>query len=433
MSDLAQILEDFQVWKRNSPFLYDMVLMHGLEWPSLTVQWIHDEKKQISEDKEFSTQKVILGTHASEGEQNHLIVAEMSLPTAEAEIDATKFEETEDFGGFAGKEHKFNIIANIPHEGEINRARYMWQNSEIVATYSVSGDVLLFNWKKAMNEEAKEESKEDETEKVDKDKPFARLIGLQQQGFGLGWSYTKKGFVAAGGDSGEIACWNTFEKGGDLKPEFKFNHFPEGSEPCAINEVTWHKSKDIFASAGDDGYVVLVDANTGKIIHRFLAHEGGCGCVDFAPFDDKHFITCGNDSRAKLWDMTKLSESHDPLHIFEGHEGDVNMVNYSPFSDSIFATTGDDRRVGVWDTSRIGNEQDEEDAEDGAPELLFLHSGHTAEVQDVSWNSNEDEEFVIASVGNDNLIQVWQLASTIYDPNVEDTDGYGDSDEDDLE
>ncbi|KNC71264.1 hypothetical protein SARC_16200, partial [Sphaeroforma arctica JP610] len=34
------INEEYKIWKKNSPSLYDMVLTHALEWPSLTVQWL---------------------------------------------------------------------------------------------------------------------------------------------------------------------------------------------------------------------------------------------------------------------------------------------------------------------------------------------------------------------------------------------------------
>ena len=34
----------------------------------------------------------------------------------------------------------------------------------------------------------------------------------------------------------------------------------------------------------------------------------------------------------------------------------------------------------VWDLSRIGDEQSPDDAEDGPPELLFIHGGHTSKV-----------------------------------------------------
>lgn len=32
------------VWKKNSPFLYDMVITHALEWPTLTMQWFPDKE-----------------------------------------------------------------------------------------------------------------------------------------------------------------------------------------------------------------------------------------------------------------------------------------------------------------------------------------------------------------------------------------------------
>jgi len=50
---LARVLEIYrscshryagrQVWKKNTPFLYDLVLTHALEWPTLTVDWLPDK------------------------------------------------------------------------------------------------------------------------------------------------------------------------------------------------------------------------------------------------------------------------------------------------------------------------------------------------------------------------------------------------------
>ena len=34
------INEEYKIWKKNSPFLYDFVLTRGLVWPSLTVEWL---------------------------------------------------------------------------------------------------------------------------------------------------------------------------------------------------------------------------------------------------------------------------------------------------------------------------------------------------------------------------------------------------------
>ncbi len=38
-------------------------------------------------------EKLILGTHTSDGEQNHLMIAEARIPTENAEIDSTKYQD----------------------------------------------------------------------------------------------------------------------------------------------------------------------------------------------------------------------------------------------------------------------------------------------------------------------------------------------------
>jgi hypothetical protein len=48
--------------------------------------------------------------------------------------------------------------------------------------------------------------------------------------------------------------------------------------------------------------------------------------------------------------------------------------------------------------------QTNEDAEDGPPELLFIHGGHTSKISDFAWNPSDD--WVIASVAEDNILQV---------------------------
>ena len=34
------INEEYKIWKKNTPFLYDLVLTNALEWPSLTINWL---------------------------------------------------------------------------------------------------------------------------------------------------------------------------------------------------------------------------------------------------------------------------------------------------------------------------------------------------------------------------------------------------------
>jgi len=41
------INEEYKIWKKNTPFLYDLVVSHTLEWPSLTVQWFPEKEQYI--------------------------------------------------------------------------------------------------------------------------------------------------------------------------------------------------------------------------------------------------------------------------------------------------------------------------------------------------------------------------------------------------
>jgi histone-binding protein RBBP4 len=72
-----------------------------------------------------------------------------------------------------------------------------------------------------------------------------------------------------------------------------------------------------------------------------------------------------------------------------GHSSEVVQLSWSPHNEAVLASSATDRRVHIWDLSRIGQELSEEDTGDGAPELLFVHGGHTAKVSDFSWNPND--------------------------------------------
>ena len=50
----------------------------------------------------------------------------------------------------------------------------------------------------------------------------------------------------------------------------------------------------------------------------------------------------------------------------------------------------------IWDLAKIGADQDPEDAEDGPPELLFVHGGHTSKVREErergGWGGKKERE-----------------------------------------
>lgn len=79
-----------------SPFLYDVVVTHALEWPTLTTQWFPDKEtyatpgSRLTNRKpgnDYSTHRLLIGTHTSGADQNYLQIANVQLPIASTELE----------------------------------------------------------------------------------------------------------------------------------------------------------------------------------------------------------------------------------------------------------------------------------------------------------------------------------------------------------
>jgi WD40 repeat protein len=238
-------------------------------------------------------------------------------------------------------------------------------------------------------------------------KPQHRCLGHTTEGYGLCWNPHEKGQLLSGSDDSLVCLWDLREAGVDVNPwQTRTGH------KSVVEDVDWHKhSANMFGSVGDDSMLLLWDVRDGSSAptHSVKAYDSEANCLSFNPFSEYLLATGGNDSIVKLWDLRNM---RDALHKFEGHDQGVYQVNWAPFNETILASSSKDRRVHIWDMSKIGEEQDAEDAEDGPPELLFIHGGHTANVSEFSWNSNQ--EWMIASVAEDNILQIWQMVGLIF-------------------
>ncbi|XP_014784609.1 histone-binding protein RBBP4 isoform X3 [Octopus bimaculoides] len=404
------INEEYKIWKKNTPFLYDLVMTHALEWPSLTAQWLPDVTRP--EGKDYSLHRLILGTHTCSrwhsdnldrsDEQNHLLIASVQLPNDNAQFDASHYDsEKGEFGGFGSVSGKIEIEIKINHEGEVNRARYMPQNPCIIATKTPSSDVLVFDY-------TKHPSKPDPSGECN---PELRLKGHQKEGYGLSWNPNLNGHLLSASDDHTICLWdiNTPPKEGRVIDA----HTVFTGHTSVVEDVAWHLlHESLFGSVADDQKLMIWDTrsnNTSKPSHTVDAHTAEVNCLSFNPYSEFILATGSADKTVALWDLRNLKLK---LHSFESHKDEIFQVQWSPHNETILASSGTDRRLHIWDLSKIGEEQSAEDAEDGPPELLFIHGGHTAKISDFSWNPNEP--WVICSVSEDNIMQVWQMAENIY-------------------
>lgn len=406
-SEDRALAEEYKVWKKNSPFLYDLVHTHALDWPSLTVQWLPDVS--ADSDRNVSIHKMVLGTHTSEGEPNHLMIAEVLLPLTGTEVEAKNYDdERKEVGGFGGTLNKVEVKVRINHDGDVHRARSMPQNQFMIATKSPSSQVLVFDY-----------SRHDSTPMDSICRPQHRCLGHNAGGYGISWNPSVEGQLLSGSEDSTVCMWNLKGANSEVQAITVFR-----GHDSDVQDVDWsHQHSSLFASVGDDRKLLVWDVRQdGSTPSTSVtnAHDRDVNCVCFNPFNDYLLATGSADSAVALWDL-RYTKRH--LHLLQGHaEGTgIYQLGWAPFQETILASSGDDRRVNVWDISRIGREQSKEDAEDGPPELLFGHGGHTAKVSDFHWNKNED--WTIASVSEDNILQIWQPNEEIVGEDDDDSDG----------
>ncbi|OAG33049.1 histone-binding protein RBBP4 [Nematocida sp. ERTm5] len=371
------ICEEFKTWRKNVPYLYDMLLSHALTWPSLTVQWFPDAVR--NEETDTTMQRLLLSTQTSGQEDEYLQIMSVTLPDTVGDEAVRSLDD----GGYGLGESKVRITQKIPMQHEVNRARYMPTNNNLIAVKYDNPEVHIYDYTKhpSFGKEAV---------------PDIVFSGHTKGGFGLAWNPVVEGELCSAGYDGVVCVYNL---NAGTEP---VNKIEESEE---INDIAISNDGSILALGMDKTGTRLVDKRTGE---KKLLATGETLSVQFSPENTSWLATGTKEGALTIWDIRNDAA---PIYTLLGHEGDVTQVEWSPHYENVLASCGSDRRVRLWDLSKVGQEQSEEDKEDGPPELLFIHGGHTDAVCDISWNPHEPWE--IASVANDNILQVWQVSSLI--------------------
>jgi histone-binding protein RBBP4 len=329
---------EYKIWKKNTPYLYDFVLTHSLDWPSLTCQWLPTVKKTHSDLA--SEHSVLIGTHTT-GEQNFLMVATVGLPKDDTIIDPTSNntyapsntsasasaskkdgtkpaprydEEKKEVGGFGlapADVGKIEVTMKVLHEGEVNRARYMPQNHFVVASRGPGPQVYIFDL-----------SKHPSMPSADAVFcPQAVCIGHESEGYGMVWSPHQVGRLLTASEDASVKLWD-------------------------VEHVIAPKSR-------------LEAGTTISALATLLGHTAPVQDVDWHPKDPHLVISVGDDAAIRLWDIrTPLtsvvaSESVKIVSTFKenlkGHTADVNCVAFNPVNEHVYATGSSDHSVALWD------------------------------------------------------------------------------------
>lgn len=368
------IKEEYQLWRKNCRYMYEFVTETALVWPSITIQWL----PEYVDNDGILDSKLLLGTHTSGEDTNYLKLASTQVPTKKTNDKSANT--------------RIKVIKKFENNFEINRARYMPQDPNVVATINGEGEIDLYK----LND--------------DSNKAYSHFTPHEANGYGLSWNPHNKGQLLTGSDDTSIVVSDIYDTSAPV--------LKNKSHTNIVNDTKWHPiDSNLFGSVSDDKYLYIFDIRTpGDPVNTFYNHESkGINSLSFSPFA-KDLVAIGNtNSNISLIDLrktsTKKNSSSGLLHTMMGHSDSITSLEFSPHTDGIIASGSQDRRLILWDLTKIGEEQQQEDAEDGCPELFMMHAGHTGAVTDLTWCPYK--EWTLGSVSDDNIVHLWEVSRSL--------------------
>lgn len=359
----SKIDEEYKIWRKNVPLLYDLVYTQSFKWPTPSIQWFPDVQRI---ENQRSLQRLLSTTFSSGADKDQLIISQISFP------------DMVDEDSLNNADIDLKISQSIPLSSEANRILYCPLATNIIACRTESPEVLIYDYTKHSSFNSSRE-------------PDAILKGHEDGGFALDWNPMKFGQLVTGGRDNMV---NVFDINSGILYSKKYH-------TGIVNDVSSSRlDPHIFCSVSDDLSVAINDIrNISSTMVLEKAHFQSVECCSFSPFKSELLATGSSDSVIKIWDIRCLET---PLYILRGHKDTLINLKWSPHYESLLASCSKDRRVIIWDLNKADTISGDE-----SPELLFMHCGHTNLVDDIDWNPCEPME--LASVSCDNILQVWKV------------------------
>ncbi|EPT27780.1 RbAp48 [Toxoplasma gondii TgCatPRC2] len=451
-------------WQNNCLLLYEHVMAHTLEWPSLTTQWMHSRNLKASGEM---GQTLLVATHTSGPQHpNFLLLMEVTLPLEPIHPSGMHFGQRQDYVGFDfGEEdsRKFTVTCRIPHEGESNKARLCPSDQTKVASKALDGCVYIFDFcnfgpcalpfSSAAGEGAKHLKSGKARESAETATPAdfmtaqaeVVLCGHTAEGWGLEWGPPgRENVIASAADDGIICVWDLHSKPQTHKRLAPLHKLVADSRLRPLQDVCWKRGEgegEVLLGIGDDGYLNMWDLRVSPAPVVRTQCSWTCTNALAANANAPYVVaTAGADKGVSIWDLRALRR---PAHrLLHAHGEAVTCLKWAPGEKTTLASGSTDRLIRIFDLSLVGAEQESDEAEDGPPELRFVHGGHLGAVNDFDWNPQADLfSLMLASVSEDNALQIWQPTRKAFkrDSLFEARDGedsvhyYGEVDGDDVE
>ena len=454
----------YATWKSNAFNMYDLLIHHDLDWPSLCIAWGALENKESNAQGssganglEFQVNKVenekekyqklqqFYFSSRTDGYYNlngctwdghpHMLYGakvELNEPHTSNNRGTSKFTETK-------KDKRIHISKRIVHPGEVNKMRVCRQYNNILATHSDSHLTYIWDMDKQENQMDKVNAQPNI--------PDLTLTGHTDMAeYALAWCKSCPNLLSGGSDN-TVIIWslqdylsngsssrklnNTPDKskgilGASLDAKYTFNGHTGPVEDVKFDPESHTGTQ--CCSVGDDRNLFFWDGRKGtspcdKVVN---AHADDINCVVWNPYNRNIVCTGASDGTIHQYDVRKLSSG--AVHeIGKGLEiGNITTMQWLPHSPKHFASADDDGVLYIWDITRVGVSTDMDPislgSKDLPQEMIFKHMGHRAGVTD--FDCNIISPWTFASMSDDGdlgggTLQLWRVNEWIYDDSAE--------------
>ncbi|SCP06098.1 chromatin assembly factor 1 P55 subunit, putative [Plasmodium ovale] len=432
-------LDNYKYWQYNTILLYNVIMIYTCEWPSLFIEWIPSVCKS---DPDFYYQDLILGTYSTE-KNNYILILEVSLPSEDLSHSSIYYEKINDFRHNLCNDtsKNFKIKNKIHHKCEINKVTCSPQNKDVIACFSSDGNINILNLSNYPYEE--NEGKNNTIVNFD-----YTLKGHLYQGWGMEWS-GENNLISSCADDSYLCIWDinscstcpatignaggttavTSTEGGTVtatstiigntaNTTFTSSNSNRGivyplikffNDNVPLQDCCWRDNNVLTVS--DNGHINIYDIRIRNIVSS-IRPTVSCtlNSIDVNPHNNNIFATGGTNKEIDLWDFRYTSKS---LHRIISQKETIIKLQWDRYQPGILSSSSSDKYIYFFDTNKIGIEQTYEDSQDGPPELIFIHGGHSSNILDFSLNSSYS--MMISSISEDNTLHIWQPSRQAYE------------------
>lgn len=382
--------DNYRIWKKNAPFLYDYLTTHPLLWPSLSVQFFPDLERLSrssgeSPEPETVAQRLLVGTFTLGKHTDSISILRLPYYTnlsCHVNIDRLNYHpDKQEFEVTSASSKKISTLQKINHLGDVNRARYMPQNPDVIASCNNFGSVLVYDRTKHANVK---------TALADTDigAPQLRLVSpttSHADMFAIDWNRQQEGTLASGSMAGHMSVYDiqkVQEDSDEVEPVWG-----AGAE-SGINDLEWIPNHDsLFLAASENGVVQLYDTRQAGATKLTFAHSCAVNSVSVCPGQTTTFATGDSNGQIDIRDL-RLANS---IHHITSHTDSITQIKWHPNFRRVLGSSSSDKTMRIFDVN---------------DKLLFIHAGHMLGVNDFDWSLHDD--LLVATVGDDNSLHAWK-------------------------